>query len=205
MRALAFLALTGCLRTTEFKCATDTDCSDGKCETTTSYCSFTDSSCGSGRRYGDFSGSLTKQCVGGDIDGGIDVPPGVCPAGYTTLPNAGSHKYKVTASAETWTTQRDRCASEATNIYLALPDDMAELTAIVTATGARTWVGINDTAAEGTYVNVKNMPQTFLPWASGQPDNVGSMGGEDCVAALAPGQIFDDKCSIAQAAICECE
>ena len=204
MRALLLLSLTGCLRTTEFKCATDGDCSDGKCETT-SYCSFTDSSCASGRRYGDFAGSLTKTCVGGDIDAGIDVPAGTCPAGFATLPNAGSHKYKVTASAETWTTQRDRCASQATNVYLAIPDDAGEVAAIVTATGARTWVGITDMANEGMYVNVKNLTQTFLPWAAGQPDNAGTQGGEDCVAALAPGQLYDDKCSLAQIAVCECE
>ena len=75
----------GCLRTTEFKCMTDADCSasGAVCETT-QYCSFTDTECAMGRRYGEFSGMYSNQCVGETSmnDGGVDTPdgtPGGCP------------------------------------------------------------------------------------------------------------------------------
>lgn len=212
--AIAVIAtLGGCLRQTEFKCTTDADCSasDGVCEAT-GYCSFADSACAMGRRYGDFSGSYSKQCVGEQMmmpDGGgdsmLDGPAGGCPATYATLPNAGSHVYKLTANAATWSTQRDRCATD--GAYLAIPDNAAELTAITTAAAAqRTWVGISDTMTEGTYETVKNMAATFLPWDSGAGEPNDSMGGQDCVSALMANPLIEtDKCSDTLPAVCECE
>lgn len=219
MRALlgvvALLASTaGCLRATEFKCMTDTDCSAGGavCEPT-GYCSFTDSACSMGRRYGDFSGSYSNQCVGEQMmmpdggDGGGDGPPsdgmpGGCPATYTTLPNAGSHVYKLTVNAAVWSTQRTRC--EAEGAYLAIPADQAELEALTTAAAAqRTWIGISDTQNEGTFRTVNGDVATYLPWGAGEPDN--AMGGQDCVAALmASPTIQDDRCSDTLPAVCEC-
>jgi hypothetical protein len=42
------------------------------------YCSFPDSTCAGGRRYGDYSGKLAGQCIGGDAkkDAAPDTPPG---------------------------------------------------------------------------------------------------------------------------------
>ncbi|HEX5063221.1 MAG TPA: C-type lectin domain-containing protein, partial [Kofleriaceae bacterium] len=164
----------GCLRTTEFKCTSDADCSasGAVCEST-SYCSFTDTDCAMGRRYGELSGPYSNQCVGETSmnDGGIDGPDGGtgnCPATYAALPGAGGHVYKLTNNSQQWSTQRDRCANE--GAYLAIPDDANELMAITTAAAAaKTWIGISDTAMEMTYVTVKMTPATFLPWASGEP------------------------------------
>jgi hypothetical protein len=219
MRALVALvmiaSMAGCLRTTEFRCTTDTDCSasDGVCEPT-GYCSFGDTSCAMGRRYGEFSGSYSKQCVGDQmmVDGGTDGSGsgdgggGGCPSTYATLPNAGTHVYKLTANATLWSTQRDRCAAD--GAYLAIPDNTAELQAVTTAAAAqRTWIGISDTATEGTFVTVKNTPATFLPWSTSpvmEPDD--AMGGQDCVSALmAMPLIQTDKCSDTLPAVCECE
>ncbi len=79
--ALATLALapgTACLRTTQFTCATDTDCAGGAapgvCEDSR-YCSFPDPECSGGRRYGGLSGPLADRCVGDvGLDGGVDGP-----------------------------------------------------------------------------------------------------------------------------------
>ena len=221
MRSLFFLILianVGCLRSTEFKCQTADQCSatDGACETN-GYCSFPDSMCSSGRRYGEFSGSLSNKCVGDEmplIDGSMgdtpmgDVPPGNC-AGYTTLSGAGANRYKLTMNAAQWSTQRDRCAADGSNAYLAIPDNQGELQAIATlGAGARTWVGIEDMAAEGSYVTVKGAAATYLPWdaANNEPDNGGGMGGQDCVTALmASPNIATDACATSFPAVCECE
>jgi len=212
---IAFASNGACLRSTEFHCTQDGECSQtgAKCEGT-GFCSFTDSSCMSGRRYGEFAGSLSNQCVDGMMsDGGTDGPDGMsggCPTGYATLPNAGTHKYKKIGNAAAWSTQRDRCTADAPGgaTYLAVPDDMAEATAIVTLGAATTWVGINDATTEMSYVTVLGGAATFLPWdtAAGEPNDTGTGGNaQDCVAAQnISGLFMDDKCSTAYIGVCEC-
>jgi hypothetical protein len=111
MRGLLLLALslTACLRTTEFKCQSSSQCgAEGVCEST-GYCSLPDDQCG--RRYSSSAGPFAGQCVGGGgVDGGIDGPPGIdssvdapagqCPAGYMTLGGA-PHKYKLVTTPAT--------------------------------------------------------------------------------------------------------
>lgn len=215
--AVLVAASAGCLRTTEFKCQTSADCSSGGavCETT-GYCSFTDGDCAGGRRYGDYSGAYSGKCIGDSTlpDGGMsdgktsDVPTGQCKSTYSALSGAGPHLYRVISTAAQWTTQRDACAAD-TASYLVIPDDMAELQAVLTASGAaNTWIGIEDMAVEGTYVTVKNTTPPYLPWdtAAGEPTNVGGSGGEDCVSALMSNQkIETDRCNLSFPAVCECE
>ena len=79
------LSLTSCSRADTFVCSDDSSCPDGRCEGT-GYCSFPSDTCPSGRRYGDFSGPLSGQCVGEDMPGtsgpstasgdGTGSPPG---------------------------------------------------------------------------------------------------------------------------------
>lgn len=215
MRALLLLVVlagttAGCLRNTEFKCMIDTDCGTGAVCEATHYCSFTDMDCAMGRRYGDFSGTYSNQCVGETamMDGGIDTPdtpPGKCPSTYATLPGAGSHVYKLTNNSQQWSTQRDRCVTD--GAYLAIPDDANELMAITTAgAAARTWIGITDSAQEGTYMTVNGTIAMFLPWdtQNGEPNDPNP--GEDCVSALMSAEkIATDRCGLTFPAVCECE
>lgn len=69
MRALAIaLVATGCTHvTSDFTCATDADCTSasgtaGRCEASRR-CSYTDTSCSSGFRYGDLAGDTSNQCT----------------------------------------------------------------------------------------------------------------------------------------------
>lgn len=67
-------ALPGCIQQTGYICAADAECvrggETGRCELTGA-CSFEDSSCAGGRRYGESSrGELAGQCVDGGQDGG---------------------------------------------------------------------------------------------------------------------------------------
>ncbi len=61
-----------------FRCETDADCaggpSAGRCETAVGFCSFEDSSCQSGYRYGTSSGGQSGVCVGDEMPI-IDAPP----------------------------------------------------------------------------------------------------------------------------------
>ena len=216
---LVLVANIGCLRTTEFKCQTADQCGTGAACETNGYCSFPDSMCSSGRRYGEFSGSLSSKCVGDEMQmvdsGGMgdvpmgDVPISGCPAAYVTLSGAGTHRYKALSPAGTWAMQRDACAMDGANAYLAIPDNQAELQALSAAIAAtRIWVGINDMMTEGSYVTVKGAAATYLPWdtANNEPDNGGGMGGQDCVTALmASPNIATDACDTMFLAVCECE
>ena len=218
MRALLLLvATTGCLRTTQFKCAQDSDCgAGGTCQPTTKYCSIADPTCG-GQRYVDSAGPLANQCVGGGIgDGGIDAPidgrmidgggGGHCPGAY--MPITGqTHVYQLVTMAKNWSQQKTFCAATAPNFaYLAIPDDLTELTALDTLAGANPdyWVGISiDPNNNNNWLNVKGVMQMFLPWLNGAPS---PGGNRTCVEGItASAKIDNIACNTQLPAICECE
>jgi hypothetical protein len=220
MRALLFAGLlaSGCLRQTQFHCETDDNCGPGgRCQAS-NFCSFFDASCsGSQQRFGDSAGALANACVDaqGGVDAGvdsahdssmmIDARPDTsgdpCP-GYATLAGGNpNHKYKL-AAADNWDNERTACIASGTTAYLAIPDDAAELAAIATLATGTYWVGIDDITMEGIYQNVKNVSQTFLPWAPSEPDN---NGNQDCVAGVSSTQIATELCGESHPGICECE
>ena len=214
---LALLGASGCLPHSDYRCTTSAECgSTGTCEPV-GFCSFPDTSCSGGNRFGTGAGSYENQCVGAAMtDGGvvdsppmtIDAPPSVgCPSGYLPLTGGqATHSYKLITTINDWTTQMTACAATSASAYLVIPDDAAEITALGGLAGAAEyWVGINDLATEGTYLTVKGVAAIFLPWATGAPNN-GGPGGEDCVEGLsATSTINDLKCNTKLRAICECE
>lgn len=213
MCTLAAAAMAGCLRSTEFRCLQDADCgAAGACEAT-GFCSIPNADCtGTGRAYSDSAGhGLSGSCVpagqpgpGSDagVDGMIDGGRAGCPSGYATA-GGSAHLYKLLVNV-TWDEAKIACDRTTTAAYLAVPDDATELANLATVAAATPfWVGIDDKDSEGTFVTQKGVPVTFKPWAPGEPDD--SMGGQDCVAAIAGGQIETDKCGTRFAAVCECE
>ncbi len=227
MRAFIFFALVtsaGCLRKTEYKCTDSTQCgTSGQCEDT-GFCSFADTSCDSGRKYGEFSGSTySGECVGGTspmMDSGVDGVTtdgmdtdgmmGNCPSTYT---GSGAHKYRVITAGAMWTAHETDCGNDTagTNTYLASPDDQTELTAIIAAAAqARIWVGVSD-STENTYAKTGGgtIPMNDTMWDASEPDNspVGGGGGQgDCVSAsMTSGKLADDACNTSYPAVCECE
>jgi len=219
---LAVLASTGCLRKTEFQCTDDGACgAGGRCEPT-NFCSFADPDCTSGRRYDQSAGTLAGQCTGGGnptdaplvdtpVTGGDapmgDAPPAGCPTGYVMLTGGqGNHLYKVLAVAENWTVQESLCAQTSSSSHLAAPEDITELTAIDGAVAvAAHWVGVTDSAMEGTWRNTLGAIQTYLPWIPPAPDNNAGGQGEDCVEGITATHGFNDRrCNDKLPAVCEC-
>jgi len=213
----ALLGASGCLPHSDYHCTTNAECgSTGTCESV-GFCSFPDTGCSGGSRFGAGAGSYENQCVGGGgIDGGvdssidssIDAPPSAgCPSGYLPLTGGqATHAYKLITGINDWATQVSACSATSTSAYLVIPDDNAEMLALSGLAGAAEyWVGISDLATEGTYLTVKGTAAIFLPWTTGAPNNAGP-GGEDCVEGLSALSKIDDlKCNTKLRAICECE
>ena len=209
---LIALLSAGCLRATEYHCTSSDQCGTGGTCQASGYCSFNDSSCG--QRYGAEAGPYANQCVGGGgtVDAGTDafVPSDAsnhCPSGFATITGGTpGHRYKAQPTTQNWQLQVNACLAESTFAYLAIPDDAGELAALDSLAGASAsyWVGIDDLTTEGTFVTVKNMPATFLPWNPPAPDDAGP--GEDCVEAItALAKFNDQRCNMQLPAICECE
>ncbi len=212
------LGSSACLRGTEYQCSTNTECGTGGTCESVGFCSFPDPGCTSGERFGDSAGALANQCTGTTgLDGGptdsppndgplIDTPTTGCPGNYVAIAGGqAGHVYRPVPSAN-WNQQRDFCVATTISAYLAIPDDLGELQALATvAAQGRFWVGITDSVNEGTWLNTKGAPQTFLPWEAGAP-NTGN-NQDDCVEAdAATSLIKDQRCGNTQyVAVCECE
>lgn len=78
-----------------FQCQVDADCAGagGMCEAI-GYCSFPDSACASGQKYGEHSGSLSNECV---VDGGTETSPG---SGGTSGPAGTTSPSGTTAASD---------------------------------------------------------------------------------------------------------
>jgi hypothetical protein len=219
MRVAPIIAMiaSGCIKAAAFECTSDPQCTraglQGTCEQV-GFCSFPDTTCATGRRFGDVSGKHTQQCVGdagfgrdAAVDGIIQVPDGLgCPVGYATLTGLPNHVYRRIATMDSWDHQVAACRADGANVYLAIPDNATELSGILTFASTNVWIGVDDIATENRFVTVLETAATFLPWTAGQPDNSGGGEGSDCVMALSTSATYDDRrCSTAEIAVCECE
>ncbi|HEX3758199.1 MAG TPA: C-type lectin domain-containing protein [Kofleriaceae bacterium] len=195
--AIALVAAgTGCLRDTAFTCMQDADCDPGgRCEPV-GFCSVADAQCPTGRRFSESAGQgLASSCVSSSV-----MSAGRCPSDYVAVGSSG-HRYKRLGTVS-WDQARAMCEQASPGTYLLIPDDATELTELAAITTPPFWIGVDDLAAQGKFMTVKNVPATFLPWATGEPS---ALAGRDCVRASAATMIATDVCSARRAALCECE
>lgn len=230
LKALAIITAlggAGCLRQTLYKCETNDQCNAGGVCESTGYCSFTDTGCADGRRYGDLSGTYSGKCVGeviaGDDARPIDMAPPLtdtmadtpvvnnCPGTYTSI-GGSTKRYRVISANNTWANQASACDADGANTYLAVPDSQAELDAVIGAAGEDIWLGVSDMATEGTFATTNNgtLASNSPLWSGGEPDNDPESGGGnnngDCVVALdANDRLYDDRCDNQYGAVCECD
>jgi hypothetical protein len=153
IRALLLVALAGCLPKT-YHCESSSDCGTGVCEST-GFCSYADSTCSGGQRYGDLSGSYTGQCVGqvtgsdarvdtiatgdGMRDGAPDAPTAFCDTADTTLVgcwefegnvnDASGQNNNGTATSVSYATGKVGMAAVLTaSSHIAVPDNASLFT-----------------------------------------------------------------------------
>jgi len=178
--ALLLLASTGCLKAVAYHCADDHGCINdglqGTCEAQ-GFCSFPDSNCPGGQRFGDLAGSLSNQCVGGLVDSGIpiDAPRPDAPID-AFVPDArecfGSGGYQlcfammpptgtVMLSGTLDTTSDTRCVAMPQawidagqpDACMVLAHDLS-VTGNLTVTGSRPLVLVGETVTIGAVVDV---------------------------------------------------
>lgn len=199
---LAVIVASGACRVVEvFPCERDEQCASatdpGRCEPT-GFCSFTDTSCASDRRYDELAGDgLAGTCV---ADGGV-VP--MCPAGYAQLIAGRPQLYRVVTTPAAWADAQADCADDGAGTHLAVVDDAAEQQGLAVL-DLDIWLGYTDQISEGTFRWVNGASSSFTAWAANQPDDSG--GGEDCTQQQrAPSKWFDLSCAVALAYVCECD
>jgi len=78
---LAAATGAGCSSSQTFACTEDSSCPEGWCEPS-GFCSFPNAECESGRRFGEFSGPLSSQCV--PVEGSTSGAEGTAGSGPTT-------------------------------------------------------------------------------------------------------------------------
>ena len=63
------------------------------------------------------------------------------------------------------------------------------------------WIGLSDTAVEGTYVWTDGLEATYTDWDNGEPS---ALRNEDCVRLISGVGVWrDDNCYRKRAYICE--
>lgn len=203
--ALSAAAATACLRSTTFRCLNDDDCGAGGACEAVGYCSFANAACAdTGRSFSESAGpSLANTCVtGGSRDGGTDPVIQGCPSGYQAI-GSSPHRYQALASSS-WDRARSACKDASSSAYLAVPDDAAELVNLAAIAATQPfWIGIDDKANRDMFVTQTGTAATFLPWATGQPDQ--SAPPKDCVNAISMTEIATERCGTSRVAVCECE
>lgn len=133
------------------------------------------------------------------IDASPDAPP--CPASYTTV--IGSKSYRVVTIGSSWSNAVNDCADDAPGAtHLAVPNAMAENDGLAGAIASNSWIGITDTAVEGTWLDVFGDPLAYTNWENGQPDGSTS---QNCALINTGGKWADEGCGNNLRYLCECD
>ena len=130
-----------------------------------------------------------------------------CPRGWTYLPSSGDCASVFTHEQLDAATAMSRC--EELGGLLAMPKtetDNAALTQLVNSVSSmKTFIGLNDTVAEGDFTWNDGQPLRSNDWNSWstngpQPNN---LGGEDCTNLRPGGKWFDSKCNAPLNYVCQ--
>jgi hypothetical protein len=117
------------------------------------------------------------------------------------------HRYELGPTNENWTLAQARCVADGG--YLAVPDDLAENDFVRGLNGGTLWLGVTDSASEGSWVTVQGepIPPHFENWGDNLPNGGNA---EDCVqiytsAGGQDGEWDDGDCPNGRRALCECD
>lgn len=157
--------MANCQQGDTFQCGSDSECSgQGLCEAT-GFCSFPDDGCDSGRRYGEFAGSLSEQCV--QSEAGTSGPGMTTTTAGTTRTTAplpttgGASSSSSTSSGDETTVGVIETGVGSTSTSAGATTDVSSSSTgetTTTASSSTTGESNSDTSADGCTEEEFNVP-----------------------------------------------
>jgi hypothetical protein len=142
MIALTMLAQPACLSPAAYECTDDVSCgTSGVCEAS-NFCSFPDSVCMSGRRYGEHAGAASRQCVD-------DEPIGDESVGDELTGATSSSTHGSTTSSTSTTSLSTTGVEPGSDATTSISDETGDSTGSLGTTGFAS----TDTGTSGTPTN----------------------------------------------------
>jgi hypothetical protein len=196
----AVMAAHGCgFGTAARVCTSDEQClsgvhTGGLCEMSTGLCSFLDSTCDSGRRYGDLAGDQSGACVGGGmnpvIDAAIDTPPVPIDAqvcfGTTTLAKicleaAPTQRLMISTETQIDTSDPTKCAKTTSGAenYCVLAGTDISITAKLRGVGPKPLVLIASGTITSSAAGVIDVGSHRMR-AQGEPEEGAGRNPQSC-------------------------
>jgi len=137
--------------------------------------------------------------------GGPGGPPH-CPANWTSI---NTECYKILIGDLNWFEAEAQCEGmdshlvdfESKEEHEAVLEEVLKMEGIA-GNNVGLWIGMSDSAEEGTWVWTSGKPVTYTAWSSGEPNNDGGREAENCAWMYAyqpsggrlPGQWNDGRC-----------
>jgi hypothetical protein len=153
----------------------------------------------------DANPGVAEACNGVDDDCSGDVDDGACSCPTASLAT-GDSLYQLCSGAATWDAARASCTADGGWDLVVLDDATEDTFVTAAALGdglGPWWIGLTDSAAEGTFLWVDGSSETYSNWDATQPDDGGP--GEDCAWAATTGLWSDLRCNGSDKADWVCE
>jgi hypothetical protein len=134
-----------------------------------------------------------------------------CAPGYVTRVPGLSSLYREVTVGRQWAEAELDCESDGGHLIViddAAENDWMKSIAERSVTDSRStnqlsWLGIGDSATEGTFEWVTGASLSLALWADTEPNSL--YDDEDCVEIRASGSWNDDRCDAALTYVCECD
>lgn len=144
---------------------------------------------------------IAEECNGvdDDCDSIIDESTGCEGCDIWTF--AGQTYLSCTTQMMPWLVAINHCGAR--GMMMVSVDSQAENDDLAARVSGPAWLGLNDRDVEGAFVWDTGADFVYNNWVPGQPDNMGSGAGEDCVSMQADGAWRDEWCNELRMPLCE--
>nr|XP_040030578.1 C-type lectin domain family 4 member M-like isoform X2 [Gasterosteus aculeatus aculeatus] len=113
--------------------------------------------------------------------------------------------YYISTARESWRSSRANCNSKGADLVIIDSSEEQMFVNEMMTSGQNAWIGLTDSAEEGTWTWVDGTPVNTTYWQDGQPNSF--KGNQDCGETLQSssgvGEWNDNSCSNDQIFICE--
>ncbi len=142
-------------------------------------------------------------------DAAVDAVPdaATCPATYSRVDGLPS-LYRFVVVGDDWLAAELDCeddgATTGGGTHLVVLDNATEVAGLDPLLTELAWIGVSDRVTEDSYFRVTGGVSTFPGFRSGEPNDGGPFGVEDCVE-LNGAELNDEGCGELRRYVCECD